>query len=431
MPIFARTIPLADRWLKFDVGQTLTRDGWLLFATRAVRMFAYGLLSVVLVLYLSEVGLTGWQIGWLLSMTLIGDIALSLWITTSADAIGRRRMLLVSALLMAVSGVIFACSGNFWVLLVAATIGIISPSDKEVGPFLSLEQSSLSQLVPAQRRTELFAWYHLVGSFAAAAGSWCGGQLVQSGQRVEAAGPAAYQPVILVYVAAGVLLMLGFAGLTSAIEPEPRAAAESSRPAGRFQLGLHQSRSVVLLLAGLFSLDAFAGGFILQSLMAYWFHLRFGADAATLGRIFLVANLLAGFSGLVAGRLAAKIGLVRTMVVTHLPSNILLLLVPLMPDVNWAVGLFLFRFSISQMDVPTRQALTMSVVAPDERSAAAGVTAVARSLGAAISPLLAALMLSIPALASLPLLLAGSIKIVYDLLLYRAMARQEPWDGSA
>lgn len=410
---------------RFETFRSLTADGWLLFATRSLRMFAYGLLSVVLLLYLAEVGLTGWQIGCLLSLTLVGDTVVSLWITTTADRLGRQRMLVASALLMMLAGTAFAASGSFWVLLTAATIGIISPSDKEVGPFLSIEQASLSQIVADDRRTAAFAWYNLAGSFTTALGSYCGGEIVQFCQQHGTRGIGAYRPVIFTYAAAGAILAVLFLMLSSAIEV-PRGAKVRTDPALRFSgLGLHRSRKVILLLAGLFALDAFGGGFVIQSITAYWFHLKFGADPATLGKIFFVANLLAGVSALAAGWLASRIGLVNTMVFTHLPSNVLLLLVPLMPDLRWAVGLLLVRFSISQMDVPTRQAFTMAVVAPDERSAAAGVTTVARSLGAAVSPLLAAGMLATPALWSLPMFLAGSIKIVYDLLLYRAMAKRQ------
>jgi MFS family permease len=177
---------------------------------------------------------------------------------------------------------------------------------------------------------------------------------------------------------------------------------------------------VVARLAGLFSLDAFAGGFVVQSIVAYWFHLRFAVEPALLGGIFFGANLLAGLSALLAVRVAARIGLVNTMVVTHLPSNVLLFLVPLMPTLPLAVAVLLLRFSISQMDVPTRQSYTMAVVSADERSAAAGVTGVARTSGAALSPAIATPLLANPALMGLPFFLAGGLKIVYDLLLWRS-----------
>jgi MFS family permease len=195
-------------------------------------------------------------------------------------------------------------------------------------------------------------------------------------------------------------------------------------PAARF--GLHRSRRVVLQLSSLFALDAFGGGFVIQSIVAYWFHLRFGVAPATIGAIFFGANLLAAASALSAAWLARRIGLVNTMVFTHLPSNVLLFLVPLMPSLWLAILVLLVRFSISQMDVPTRQSYTMAIVGPDERSAASGVTGVARSVGAALSPLLAGLLLTSPALMGGPFYLAGAIKIVYDLLLYRGFVALKP-----
>jgi MFS family permease len=182
--------------------------------------------------------------------------------------------------------------------------------------------------------------------------------------------------------------------------------------------GLHQSRRVVFGLAGLFMVDAFGGGFVVQSILAYWFNLRFGVPPALLGTIFFGANLLAGLSALSAAHVAKRLGLINTMVVTHLPSNLMLMLVPLMPNLPLAIGLLLLRYSISQMDVPTRQSYTMAVVSPDERSAAAGVTGVARTIGAALSPLLAGPLMSNPATLGLVFLIAGVLKIGYDLALY-------------
>lgn len=404
---------------------SLTFDGWLLFATRGVRLFAYGLLSVILVLYLSEIGLSDAEIGSLLTLTLLGDTAISLGITTTADRIGRRKMLILGALLMVFAGLLFASSRDFFVLLVAATIGVISPSGNEVGPFLSIEQAALSQIVAGQQRTKVFAWYNLLGSCATACGALCGGVGAQWLQAAGHSGAGIYRPLVIAYGAIGLLLALGFALVSKAVELTP-AKHPAVQAQVKRRLGLHQSRGVVLRLSGLFALDAFGGGFVIQSIIAYWLHLKFGLEPAALGGIFLGANLLAGVSALAAGWLAARIGLVNTMVFTHLPSNLLLMLVPLMPTAGLAVAVLLLRFSISQMDVPTRQSYTMAVVAPDERSAASGVTAVARSIGASISPMLATTLVGTAALASLPFLLAGGIKVVYDLLLYRSFVAVRP-----
>ncbi|MCE1204673.1 MAG: MFS transporter [Holophagaceae bacterium] len=393
-------------------------DGRLLFVTRAARMFSYGFLSVVLVLYLAGLGFSEGRIGLLLTLTLVGDTLISLWITLHADRVGRKPMLVLGAALMLLAGIPFALSGDFTVLVLAATFGVISPSGNEVGPFLAIEQAALSQVLPEDRRTGVFAWYNLTGSFATALGALAGGWLAQVLQGAGLAPVASYRVLVFAYAAVGLLLVALFAKLSGAVEAPPAAAT-----AGRW--GLHASKGVVLKLSALFSLDAFAGGFVIQSLVAYWFHQRFGVAPGTLGSIFFVANVLAGLSSLYAVKLAARIGLIRTMVVTHIPSNVLLILVPLMPNLSLAVAMLLLRFSISQMDVPTRQAYTMAVVAPDERSAAAGVTGIARTTGAALSPVLAGPLLAVPALAGLPFLLAGGLKILYDLLLYRSFRNSE------
>lgn len=402
----------------------LTRDGWLLFATRCSRMFAYGLLSVVLVLYLVEVGLQEWEVGLLLTLTLVGDTAISLLLTTTADRLGRRRTLVVGALLMAAAAAVFLSTGSFVLLVIAATIGVISPSGNEIGPFLSIEQAALSHIVADDRRTDVFAWYNLAGSFSTAFGALAGGFLAQAGLHLGLDGAASYRPVLWAYALIGVGMTVGFALLSPAVEP-----GVGPGPTAKSVLGLHESRWTVSKLSLLFALDAFGGGFVIQSVIAYWFHIRYKLDPAMLGTIFLFANLLAGVSALAAGWLARRIGLVNTMVFTHLPSNVLLILVPLMPNVYWAIGMLLLRFSISQMDVPTRQAYTMAVVHPNERSAAAGVTAVARSVGASIPPLLATIFVGSAAMMSLPFFLAGGLKIVYDVLLYRAFASRAAKDS--
>ena len=378
-------------------------------------MFAYGFLSVVLVLYLAEIGLSETVIGVLLSLTLLGDTAISLWITTIADRIGRRRMLIVGALLMPFAGAIFAFTNNVALLITAAIIGVISPSGYEVGPFLAIEQAALTQTLPDERRTGIFAWYNLMGSFATALGALAGGALPQFLERAGISALNSYRTVVLAYAAMGVVLALMFARLSNAVE-----ASKTDAPMSQTRLGLHRSRGIVLKLSALFGLDAFAGGFVMQSFVAYWFHIRFGVETATLGGIFFGANLLAGASALAAAWVARKIGLVNTMVFTHLPSNVLLILVPLMPNLPLAIAALLLRFSVSQMDVPTRQSYTMAVVAPDERSAAGGVTGIARTVGAALSPALAGMFISNPVLMSAPFLVAGGLKVLYDLLLFRS-----------
>jgi MFS family permease len=400
----------------------LTRDGRLLFAARSARLFAYGSIAVILVLYLAKLGFDGAAIGLILSLTLVGDIVVSLWLTTHADRLGRRRTLEIGALLMAGAGMAFALTNQFPLLLLAATIGVISPSGNEVGPFLAIEQASLTETIDARRRTSVFAWYNLVGSIATAFGALGAGLAVGAMLAAGFDELTAYRVVIAGYAAIGLAMALLFRSISPAVEV---AVAPATSIASR--LGLRKSRNTVLGLAALFSIDAFAGGLVFQSILAYWFHVTYGVPEALLGLIFFAANILAAVSALAAASIAARIGLINTMVFTHLPSNILLILVPLMPNLPLAILVLLARFSISQMDVPARQSYTIAVVDPDERSAAAGVTGIARSTGAAISANLAGPLVATPALAALPFFIAGGLKIVYDILLWIAFrARPAP-----
>jgi MFS family permease len=391
------------------------RDVATLFAMRIARMAAYGGLAVVLALYLIAVGLDAAAVGLLLALTLAGDAIVSLVLTTRADRFGRRPTLILGAGLMVLGGIVFVSTGEFVILLAAAIVAVLSPSGNEVGPFLPVEQAALSEIIPGERRTTVFAWYQLAGSMATAVGSLAAGLLVQA--LLDGGTPAAdaYRSVIVAYAVVG----LAIAGLARTLSP----AVEPAQPADdsiRRRLGLHRSGRTVAELSALFALDAFGGGFVVQSLVALWFGLRWDVEPAVLGSIFFGANALAGLSGLVAARLAARIGLIETMVVTHIPSNVMLIMVPLMPTVELAVGILLARFAISQMDVPTRQSYTMAVVDPDERSAAAGITGMARSAGAASAPILATPLIAAPILGGgLPFVIAGTLKIVYDLALWR------------
>lgn len=397
-----------------------TKDVRILFATRITRLFAYGFLSVVLALYLIEAGLSAWQIGMLLALTLAGDAAISLWLTTNADRIGRRRMLIVGAGLMLLAGIVFLITRNPLVLTAAAIVGVISPSGNEIGPFLSIEQAALSQLVADENRTRLFAWYNLAGSFATATGALAGGWLAQSLQSNGWTKLASFQFVLAGYALAGIALAVSFQTLSAAVEVV-RTTGNPKRV-----LGLHKSRSVVLKLSALFALDAFAGGLIVQSMFALWLHMRFGVETGVIGSVFFGANILAGISALLAANIAARFGLINTMVFTHIPSSIFLVLVPLMPNLPLAIGAIMLRFSISQMDVPARQSYTMAVVEPDERSAAAGVTAIARSIGAALSPSITGYLLGVPALHAVPFFVSGALKIIYDLALWREFRSVKP-----
>jgi len=394
-----------------------------LFAARLLRMFAYGMIGVVLVLYLARLGFNGAQIGLLLSCTLLGDVAISLWLSAHADRWGRRKTLVIGAALMALGGAGMAASENFLLLILAATIGVISPSGNEVGPFQSVEQACLAQAVTDRERTRFFAWYNLVGYLASALGAivvgWFSSTAAQHGWS-ELAGERA---VFWSYAAIGVLLGAISARLSPTVEataPHPTAVVRASL------LGLHESRGLVLRLSALFALDSFGGGFILQSFLAWWLQQKFNVDAAVLGTVFFGTNLLSGISGLAAAPLARRIGLINTMVWTHLPSNLLLVLVPLMPTLPLAIMALLARHLLSQMDVPTRQSYVNAVVTPHERAAANGVTATAKQLGTALGPLLAGRFFDAATLTGgVPFFVCGALKSSYDLMLWRAFRKNK------
>ena len=393
----------------------LSRDGWLLFATCGVRSFAYGFLSVVLGLYLDGIGLTTTAIGWIFAAALAGGAVMTIIITTVADSFGRKTLLILGAVLMAIAGWVFAVSNDPWLLALAAIFGTISPSGKEVGPFLSIEQAILPETTQDQHRTTVFSAYNLIGSLLGAMGALAVG-LPSLFSIPEITG---YRVLVWGYVICAAVMMVVFGFLSPAIEGKRKTDSQ------KLAIGVQRSRKVVAKLAGLFALDAFAGGFIVQSIVAYWFYLRYETDLNTLGGIFFGTNLLAALSFLAAPAIARRFGLLNTMVFTHLPSNVLLLLVPLMPNLELAVVMLLIRNLLSQLDVPTRQSYTMAVVDPDERAASAGILSVARNAGAAIAPLFAGPILTVPSL-GFPFLLAGGLKIIYDLWIFAVFRKVKP-----
>ncbi|PTY08299.1 MFS transporter [Opitutaceae bacterium EW11] len=419
------------------------RDQRLLFATRIVRLFGCGFSAVVLFLHLSALGFSEAEIGLLLSFTFLGDAAISLWLSTSADRWGRRHVLIAGAWLMILGGVTMATTGNFLLLIIGATIGVISPTGNEVGPFLAVEQASLTHIIPDRERTRIFAWYHVAGFTATAVGALIGGVAARELQRHGLTSVGAYRVLFWAYAACGASLAVLSARLSAAVEVNPPGEPVSgrhtlaARPEGGSPgkgtagkpssfFGLHSSGGLVARLSGLFAVDAFAGGFVVQSVVAYWFHLKFGVSEAALGAIFFGTNLLSGLSALAAAPLAKRIGLVNTMVWTHLPSNLLLIAVPFMPSLATAVAVLLVRHLISQMDVPTRQSYVNAVVPPGERSAANGITGTARQIGVSIAPTIAGRLLGFAGAAGWPFWIAGGLKIAYDLALWRSFRAVKP-----
>jgi MFS family permease len=400
-------------------------DARLIVASRGVRQFAYGLLAVVFAVSLKNDGLPTTAIGALITVSLVGDFAGTYAIGLFADHWGRRRTLAGLAILMAATGAIFGLVRAYPLLLVAGFFGTLGTSASETAPFLPIEQAMLPQTVMAARRTAIFARYNLVASLAGALGALAAG-LPEALARVGVTQETGLRLMFGVYALAALLVALLVTRLSPRVEPADGAGAAASVASASRRLvpPLGRSRRVVLTLSALFSLDAFAGGFVVQSLMALFFYLRFGVPLATLAALFFAANLITALSFLAVAPIARRIGLLNTMVFTHLPSNVLLALVPLMPAFPLAAGVLLLRQTLSQMDVPSRQAYTMALVAPEERTAAASVTSLARSAGSASSPIVSGVLLQ-PALLALglPFLLAGALKVAQDMLLWRIFRR--------
>jgi MFS family permease len=396
---------------------TFGPDARLILTARGLRQFSYGLLAVSLGVALTSAGLSPAAVGAIITVSLIGDFCGTYLIGLNADRWGRRRTLIALAVLMAATGLIFGFVRALPVLLVAAFFGTLGTTASETAPFLPIEQAMLPLTSPIDRRTDLFARYNLVASLAGAFGALFAG-IPDLLTRVGVSQEAGIRLLFVAYAVAA----LAVAQLEARLSPSVEAPAAARPPATARRLlpPLGASRDVVLRLSGLFSLDALAGGLVVQSLMALFFHLRFGAELGSLAALFFVANLVAAFSYLGAAWLARRIGLLNTMVFTHLPSNVMLMIVPLMPNFALAAAVLLVRQCFTQMDVPTRQAYTMAVVAPEERTAAASVTSLARSAGAASSPIVSGLLLQGSLLAfGLPFLVGGGLKVVYDLALWR------------
>jgi MFS family permease len=392
---------------------TLSEAGRLIFLGRALRTFAFGWLSLVLPLYLDHRGFGAAAIGAVLTATMVEDALLTMALSTIAARVGPARVMTATAPLVALGGLLLAAPRARWLLLLGAVLGTLSPNGQEAGPFAPMEQAILPGTVRSGRAVRMFGWYNVFGFLPAAAGAGAAGGMLGWALRHGVDEGQAHRAMLFAYAGAGVALTLLYARLAR-LERAREPAARPTRP-GR--LGLGRSRGPVLQLAGLQAVDALAGGFIMQSLLAYWFHVRFGAGPEALGALFFGTSLLSALSFLVAARVAERVGLLNTMVFTHLPSNVLLLLVPFMPSFGAAAAVLLARHVLSQMDVPTRQAYTMALVTPDERPAAAGLTTSTRALAQSCAPLVSGLTMAAAA-TPLPFVMAGGLKIVYDLSLF-------------
>jgi len=399
----------------------LTNDGKLLLWARMVRAFSYGFLSIILAIYLKQIGFDDILIGVILSVTLLNSVFFTLFASFYADRIGRKKILVIYAVLMSIAGTIFLLTDNYIALIIAALIGTINVTGSETGAFLSLEQAILPQTVKKiQKRNTLFAFYNMGGTFAMSAGILLSGIpqfLQESGwSQIES-----FKPLFAGYVLAGLVVSLLYIFLSKDIEIKNKINPKMYSPK---QLS-PKSKTIVVKLSALFSLDSFAGGFVIQSIISFWFFTRFGIDLAIISMVFAVAGVLTAFSYILATRLADKIGLINTMVFTHIPANILLILLAFAPTFPIALGLHLARMTLSQMDVPTRQSYIVAVVDENERTAAAGITNTSRNVTQAISPSIAGLVIQSLWL-SAPFVIGGLLKIAYDLGVYFNFRKVKP-----
>jgi len=377
-----------------------------LLSARGLRAFGDGFVSLLLPLYLITLGLTPFEVGVITTGTLLGSGLLTLLVGMHAWRLRFRTLLLLASALMAATGLGFAVFTDFWPLLIIAVVGTLNPSSGDVSVFLPLEQAVLTRLATDRQRTAVFARYSLVGALVGATGALFAGSSEWLTGAMHVGAKAAMQSLFLLYGLLGVASAFIYRKLPVALEADTAARAAP----------LRESRRIVYTLAALFSLDAFGGGFIVQSMLALWLFQKFDLSIAVAGTIFFWTGVFSALSYLVAVRIANRIGLVNTMVFTHLPSSVLLILVPFVPDLTWVIVLLLVRSALSQMDVPTRSSYVMAVVSPGERAAAASITSVPRSLASAISPLIAGYLLGVSTF-GWSLVIAGGVKIVYDILL--------------
>ena len=385
---------------------------------KGLRAFGDGFVSLLLPLYLLELGFSPLHVGIIATATLFGSGLLTLLVGLRAYRYQYRRLLLAATILMAGTGLGFALLTAFWPLLIIAVVGTLNPSGGDVSVFLPLEHAVLSRMVNDKERTAVFARYSLVGSLAAAIGSLAAALPTALVNSAGLSVKASIQAMFVFYAMISVLAALAYGGLPESLESD----------APQTRVPLNKSKKTVYALAALFSLDAFGGGFVVQSMVALWLYQRFGMSSAAAGTIFFWTGLLTALSYLVAVRIADRIGLVNTMVFTHLPANLCLVLIPFMPEAGYAIALLFVRSALSQMDVPTRSSFVMAIVSPAERPAAASITSVPRSLASAISPLLSGYLLGLSSF-GWPLVAAGSVKIVYDLLLFAVYKKVRPPEG--
>ncbi len=390
----------------------MAKDGKVILIEKAVRTVPYGFLGVLFSVYLSQLGLDAFLIGVVLALTVASSAIYTLVASLFADRLGRKRTLIFFALTDALAGVLLFSSDSLWAPIAAGIVGNMTVGAGEVGPFLTLEQAILPGASDSRRRTLGFSVYNLVGYVSSSAGALLVGLPQYIGP-----GIAGYRPLFLAYLASGLLGAYLYSKLSKKVEKEKTASpitvlSEASKP-------------VVRKLSALFSLDSFGGGFIGISILSYYFYEKYSLQLSSLGLLFAGTQIVTAISFLVAERIARQIGLIKTMVYTHIPSNLLLAIIPFVSSAPIAVGLLLSRQSLSQMDVPTRQSYLMSVVPETDRTPAAGFTNVSRSIAQTFSPSIAGYAIATLWLGS-PFVIAGALKVGYDLALYKIFHKLKP-----
>ncbi|HLN35662.1 MAG TPA: MFS transporter [Nitrososphaeraceae archaeon] len=403
--------------------QWISTDGKLLLCARIVRTFAYGFLSVILAIYLKLIGFDDILIGVILSLTLINSIIFTLFASFYADRIGRRNTLLLYTVMMSISGAIFFVTENPIALIIAALVGTLNITGSETSAFLSMEQSILPQTIQDNRkRNTLFGFYNMAGTFAMGAGILIANfPIIIQQNELGFDQISAIKILFLFYSLLGILVIGIYLKLSSAIEIKKQE--KTLKPLSKTLNP--KSKKIVTKLSGLFAIDSFAGGFAIQSIVSFWFFSKFDIDLSTISYIFSIGSVLTAFSYLVAAKIADKIGLINTMVFTHIPSNILLILLAFAPTVEIAIVFYMIRMALSQMDVPTRQSYIVAVVEEDERTASAGITNLSRNIAQAISPSITGYIIGILSL-SAPFIIGGLLKIFYDISLYIHFRKIKP-----
>ena len=396
----------------------LSRDGKLLLAANIARMFGFGFVSIILAIYLKNAGYDAFYSGIIITATLVSSSFFTLFASLYADRIGRRKTLMLFSGLMAIAGLIFAFTTDYYLLLIAALIGLINPTGVNFGPFISVEQAIIPQTSSDKKRNYAFALYSTTGTFAMASGTLFAKFPEVLQQQYGFDVISSFRPLFLAYVLIGLVTIGIYYSLSKLAEVQSKDYIK------KFSFS-RETKSRVKKLSFLFGMDSFAGGFVIQTWVAFWFFTRFNAPLGEVSEIFFYAGVLTAISYIVAAKLAGKIGLVNTMVFTHIPSNIMLILLAIAPTLHLAMIIYLIRMSLSQMDVPTRQSYVVAIVKPEERTAVAGITSLSRNIPFSVSPTLVGYMFQFVSLA-FPFFFAGALKTAYDLLLYKNFKKIKP-----